>query len=117
MKTTTTIQATYARPDQTCRKTITLNGGPFKDYTIGLHEIGSLAGLLFRVEKECRHLSSPAAGNPHRLTYEIDTWQPDTPVQQENSFTLPSFEEMSAFMDAEMVRIGMVQTQPMRAAA
>lgn len=102
------IQATYGRPDHTCRKTITLNGGPFRSFVITLADIGRLENLLGRIDKECRQLSSPAIDCPHRLNYELDIWQPSDEAQQQaaENFVLPSLDEMSAFMDAEMARLG-----------
>jgi hypothetical protein len=105
------IHITYGRPDKTCRKTITLNGGPFNEYEISLIDIHSLAGLLRRIGTECSALNTPAVGHPHRLTYELNVWQPGEKAKHEaiEPFELPSLDEMAAYMDAEMARLGIRQ--------
>lgn len=103
------IAVTYARPTQGCRKTVTLNGGPFRNYTVGLHEVSSVSGLLRSIFEKCNALPSPPTGHPHQLCWELHAGaEPELDaVEEAASFELPSFEEMSAFMDAEMARMGM----------
>lgn len=101
------VHVTYGRPDQTCRKTVTLNGGPFNDYVISLTDIGYLAALLRGIEEDCKRLSTPVVGHPHQLAHEIDFWQQADEEKQPSAlaFDLPSYNEMAAYMDAEMARM------------
>jgi hypothetical protein len=101
-----TIHVTFARPDHTCRKTVTLNGGPFHGYTIGLVDLSSLISRLMAIQHECRGLSTPAIGHPHQLSYDFLTTESKGQPEAGDEFTLPSLEEMAAHMDGEMARLG-----------
>lgn len=105
------VHVVYARPDPGCRKAVTLNGGPFNDYTVGLRELNALQGLLSNVQDHCGALPVPPAGKPHRLYYELITIDEPRKEAEEVAapFELPTLAVMAAFVDAEMERMGIAQ--------
>lgn len=107
----TQIDVIVGRPNQGCRKTVTLNGGPFQNYTIGLVDLGCIYSLLRSIKEQCDRLPTPPVGKPHQLSYELNTTQAADAETEEPSFEFPTYEEMAAYMDAEMARLGIAQPE------